>query len=177
MRYLLPLALALLLGGCDPSSRDASTSTPSRVDTLSRHSDGSPERVSILRGDSVIERRTYRPSGLLSKRVVGDSVQTYFDLHDPDSAAVLQDYLRGRWRNLSADTTRDQASVFYVFDPDRLVFENASRVPLESLDVTYEDDRRLVTDRGMSVRPDIASFDTMRVTGYLLVRTSPSDSL
>lgn len=147
------------------------------MDTLSRYADGSPKRVSVLREDSVTERRTYRQTGRLSKIVRGDSIQTYFDLHDPDSADVLRDYLHGRWRNLSADTSREQASVFYVFSPDRLVFENASRAPLESLDVTYENNRRLVTDRGLSVRPEIASFDTMRVTGYLLVRTAPPDSL
>jgi hypothetical protein len=104
-------------------------------------------------------------------------VQTYFDLHDPDSAAVLQDYLQGRWRNLSADTSRDQESAFYIFDNDQLTFENPSRSPLESVGIEYEADRTLTTEEGMSVRADIASFDTVRVTGYTLVRLPPPDSL
>jgi len=176
VRYILPLVIGLLLGACTSSNRDASSSQQTTLDTLSRYRDGTPKRVTLQRGDSTIERRTYRHTGTLRKVVRADSVQTYFDLHDPDSAAILEDYLQGRWRNLSADTSRDQASVYYIFDTERLTFENATRVPLESLRVTYEDDQTLVTDEGMSVRPEITSFDTVRVTGYTLVRLPP-DSL
>jgi hypothetical protein len=171
-RFALTVLIALLLGACARTTEEAQPVR--RVDTLARHPDGAPEVVEVSRGDSVIERRTYRPSGLLSKVVAGDSVRTYFDLNDPDSAAVLRDYLQGRWRNLSADTARPQESVFYVFGDDRLTFENVDQDPLESLDVTYEDNRTLVTGTGMKVRADIASFDTVRVTGYTLVRRPDS---
>jgi hypothetical protein len=132
--------------------------------------------VAISQGDSVLERRTYRATGTLLRVDDGDSVRGYFDLHDPDSAAILKDFLRGRWRNLSADTASADASVFYVFEPDRLTFENATRTALESLRVEYEDDRTLTTEYGMSVQPEIAAFDTVRVTGFTLVRRPPVDS-
>lgn len=176
-RFFLLLAATVLLGACTSSTRDASEPPLRRADTLSRYDDGTPKLVAISQGDSVLERRFFRPTGTLLKIVSGDSVRTYFDLHDPDSAAILQDYLQGRWRNLSADTTQDQASAFYVFEPERLTFETSSRAPLESLTVTYEDDRTLTTEGGMSVRAEIASFDTVRVTGYTLVRRSPADSV
>lgn len=148
-----------------------------QVDTLSRFADGTPKEVTVQRGDSIVERRSYRPTGLLRKVVTADSVRTYFDLHSPDSAAILKDYLQGRWRNLSADTSQAQSSAFYVFRNDQLTFESPTRAPLESLSVTYKDGRTLVTDEGMSVRAEIASFDTVRVTGYTLVRLVPPDSL
>lgn len=147
------------------------------MDTLARHPNGTPETVAVQRGDSVVERRKYRRTGRLRRVATADSVRTYFDLHDPDSAATLQDYLLGRWRNLTADTSREQSSAFYIFDSDRLIFENPSRTPLESLRVEYQDNQTLVTEDGLSVRPQIASFDTVRVTGYTLVRLSPADSL
>ena len=167
----------LLLGACTRRASEEASVTGRQTDTLARYEDGTPQVVTVSRNDSVLERRTYRFTGRLSKVEVGDSIQTYLDLHEPDSAAVLQDYLRGRWRNLSADTSNAQSSAFYVFAPDKLTFENPSRTPLESLDLTYEDDRTLVTGKGMRVQADIASFDTVRVTGYTLVRTPPSDSL
>ena len=177
MRFLLPLTLGLLLVACGPSGRDTSPTPQIRADTLSRYSDGTPREVALQRGDSVIERRTYRPTGLLQTVVTSDSVRTYFDLHNPDSAAILKDYLQGRWRNLSADTTRPQSSAFYVFRDDELTFESPSRTPLESLSVSFEEGRRLVTEEGMSVRADISSFDTVQVTGYTLIRLPSSDSL
>lgn len=177
MRRFLPFLLTVLLVGCSSPSQDASVEPETQTDTLSRYGDGSPKVVTLSREDSVLERRTYRRTGRLSTLESGDSTQTYFDLHDPDSAAVLRDYLQGRWRNLSADTTRDQASAFYVFDTDRLTFQNPSRKPLESLEVSYENDRTLVTEDGMRVQAEIASFDTVRVTGYTLVRRPPADSL
>lgn len=172
----LLLVGVLLLGACTRRSPQETSDTGRQTDTLARYADGTPQVVTVARGDSVLERRTYRPTGRLSKVEAADSVQTYLDLHEPDSAAVLQDYLRGRWRNLSADTSNAQSSAFYVFTPDELTFENPSRLPLESLDLTYKDGRTLVTGNGMTVQADITSFDTVRVTGYTLVRI-PADSL
>jgi hypothetical protein len=172
-----PLALllsVLVLAACTRSPSDSPSEAGRRTDTLSQYDDGTPQRVVVAQGDSVLEQRTYRPSGRLSKVVAGDSVRTFLDFYEPDSAAVLRDYLQGRWRNLSADTSRPQSSAFYVFENDRLTFETPSRTPLESLSVTYEDGRTLVTDEGMSVRATIAAFDTVRVTGYTLVRLPDS---
>ncbi len=176
MRYLLPLFLGLLIGACTSTNRDAPSPQQARLDTLSHHQNGTPKNVALQRGDSTLERRTYRHTGTLRKVVRGDSVETYFDLHDPDSATVLKDYLQGPWRNLSADTSRDQSSAFYIFEDDLLTFETPDGAPLESLRVEYEDERTLRTYEGMAYQADIASFDTVRVTGYTLVRL-PSDSL
>jgi len=170
------LALSLLLAACSGSTRDSSRPQQLRLDTLSRYADGTPQNVTVRRGDSVLERRSYRPTGRLRSVTTPDSVRSYFDLHPADSAAVLRDYLQGRWRNLSADTG-PRSSVFYVFQDGRLTFEASDRTALESLQVTYKDHRRLVTNEGMSVRARIASFDTVRVTGYTLVRLAPPDSL
>lgn len=178
MRYAASLlALSLLLAACSGSTRDSSRPQQTRVDTLSRYADGTPQNVTVRRGDSVVERRSYRPTGRLQTVTTPDSVRTYFDLHNPDSAAVLKDYLQGRWRNLSADSARPRSSVFYVFQDDRLTFKASDRTALESLQVAYKDHRRLVTNEGMSVRARIADFDTVRVTGYTLVRLAPPDSL
>lgn len=175
MRVSLVLLFGLLLTGCT-GSPDAPSSPERRQDTLALFPNGTPRVVTVSRGDSVLERRTYRPSGRLERVEAGDSIQTYFDLHNPDSAEVLKDYLLGRWQNLSADTSRSQSSAFYLFEPDQLIFENPSRVPLESLGVEYQNHRTLTTKNGMKVQADIASFDTVRVTGYTLVRLPP-DSL
>ena len=176
MRPSVLLLAILFLGACTSSPPDAPEQPERRADTLARYGDGAPKVVAISQGDSVLERRTYRPTGRLFRVEGGDSVRTYFDLHDPDSAEVLRDYLRGRWRNLSADSSRSQASVYYVFGPDRLTFENAARDALESLSVEYQNERTVTTEYGMSVRPEIAAFDTVRVTGYTLVRQPPADS-
>ena len=170
-------AVLLLLTACTRSAQNPAGAPVRQADTLSRHGDGTPKVVAISRGDSVLERRTYRATGTLLRVVAGDSVRTYFDLHDPDSAAILKDYLQGRWRNLSAETDDENASVYYAFAPDRLTFENASRDTLESLTVQYEDERTLTTEHGMSVEADITSFDTVRVTGFTLVREAPPDSV
>ena len=176
MRLTLLGSLLLVATACSsPSSTDSGS--PVLRDTVSYHANGSPKLVHVQQDDSVLSRQTYRPTGTLRRVVTADSVQTYFDLNDPDSASVLKDYLQGRWRNLSADTTSDRASAFYIFDGDNLIFENAAAKQLETLSVTYNDKRRLVTETGMTVRPAINSFDTVEVTGYTLVRHPPSDSL
>ena len=177
MRFSLFFLAGLLFVACSPEPQDTARAPAVQKDTLSYHTNGVPKEVAIRRGDSVLERRTYRHTGMLSRVETTDSVQGYFDLHNPDSAAVLRDYLHGRWRNLNADTSRDQASAFYIFEEEQLTFENPTRRPLESLGVTYKNNRRLLTDEGMSVQADIASFDTVHVTGYTLIRTPPADSL
>jgi hypothetical protein len=178
VRYVVLFLLGVALTACspDPSGNGAQPQEQPRLDTLSYHDNGAPKTVTVQRGDSVLERRTYRTTGTLFRLTEAGSTQTYFDLHDPDSAATLQDYLQGQWRNLSADTSRDQSSAFYTFTSDRLTFESPSRTPLESLGVEYQDDRTLLTNEGMSVRPEIVSFDTVRVTDYTLVRLPPPDS-
>lgn len=176
-----PLLCVLLVGflclGCRADDQAASTDTGPQTDTLSYYDNGTPEQVTVQQGDSVVERRHYRKTGIVEKIVAGDSVQTYFDLHDPDSATVFQDYLHGHWENLAADTSREQASAFYVFGKNQLTFESQDRRPIESLGIEYKNNRTLVTDDGMSVQATITSFDTVHVTGYTLVRRSPSDSL
>lgn len=157
--------------------RDALQSSDQRRDTLALYADGTPQQVAVYQGDSIVERRTYRRTGILERVETSDSVQTYLDLHSPDSATVLEDYFQGRWRNLSADTSRERPTAFYVFGRDQLRFEDPSRAPLETLGVQYNDERTLVTEDGMSVRPHIRSFDTVQVTGYTLVRHPPADSL
>lgn len=174
MRPFVLAVLSILLTGCTGSPE--APSSERRQDTLAQFSDGTPRIVVVTRGDSTLKRRTYRPTGRLERVESEDSVQTYFDLYDPDSSAIFKDYLQGRWRNLSADTSRAQASAFYHFDADQLIFESPSRAPLESLSVEYQDRRELVTENGMTVQADITAFDTVRVTGYTLVRLPP-DSL
>ena len=177
MRLLPALFVsALVFISCTRSPQDSAVEPARQADTLSRHGNGAPEVVVISQEDSVLERRTYRSTGMLREIAAGDSVRTYLDLHDPDSAAVLQDYLQGRWQNLSAEQSDEDASVYYAFTPDRLTFENASRDTLESLKVKYEDGRTLTTESGMSVTPEITSFDTVRVTGFTLVREAPPDA-
>lgn len=172
---LLLVGLACL--GCRADQQDPSTTDGPQTDTLSYYEDGAPKQIAVRQGDSVLERRYYRTTGRVEKIKTDDSVRTYFDLHDPDSADVLQDYLQGHWRNLAADTSQARASAFYIFDDEQLTFESPDRTMLESLGVEYENDRTLVTDDGMSVEATIISFDTVHVTGYTLVRTSPPDSL
>lgn len=172
---LLLIGLACL--GCRADNQDPSTTQGPQTDTLSYYENGAPKQIAVRDGDSLLERRHYRTTGRVEKIETADSVQTYFDLHDPDSAAVLQDYLQGRWRNLAADTSRAQASAFYIFEDEQLTFESPDRTKLESLGIEYQNDRTLITDDGMSVETTIISFDTVHVTGYTLVRTTPSDSL
>lgn len=176
VRFLIALLLCVALAACTPSSKEVAPHRV-RVDTLSHYQNGNPKRVTVQQGDSMLEHRAYRHTGTLHQVVTADTTQTYFDLHDPDSAAVLKDLLQGRWQNLSADTSRDETSAFYIFEEDRLHFEDPSRVPLESLSVTYKNDQTLVTETGMSARIELLSFDTVRVTGYKLVRLPLPDSL
>lgn len=171
------LLVGLVCLGCRAENQEQSTTEGAQTDTLSYYENGTPKQIAVRQEDSVLERRHYRTTGKIEKIETDDSVRTYFDLHDPDSADVLRDYLQGHWRNLAADTSWAQASAFYIFDDQQLTFESPDRTTLESLGVTYQNDRTLVTDDGMSVEPTIISFDTVHVTGYTLVRTSPSDSL
>lgn len=101
-------------------------------------------------------------------------MQTYLELHDPDSAAVLKDYLQGRWRNLTPDSSTSATSAYYIFDGETLTFETPEGTPLETVGVEYQKNRTLVTEEGMSVVATITHFDTVEVTGYTLVRTEAS---
>lgn len=172
MRPALSILLMglLFLVGCRSAEQESSAEFPRR-DTISYHSSGTPAIIQIQREETGLERRTYRPTGTLQRIERGDSVQTYLDLHPPDSASVLKDYLQGRWRNLSADTSQSSASAFYVFDDEQLTFENPAGTPLESVDMQYENNRLLTTEEGMTVEATIIDFDTVEVTGYTLVRT------
>ena len=160
--------LSLWMTGCTPQG---TSEPPVQADTLTRHADGNAKLVEVRQRDSLIERRWYRPTGSLRRVERGDSVATYFELHSIDSADVLRDYMHGRWRNISADPTADNASAFYTFHGDSLVFTNPNGEPLEAIRIRYRPEQRLVTGDGIPVSADIADFDTVRVTGgYTLVR-------
>ena len=138
---------------------------------VSRYPDSTKKVVEVRTpDDSLLERRVFRPTGALRRVVRGDSVAGYLDLHDPDSARVLKDYLQGRWRNTSIDMSDSEASAFYLFKDESLTFRNPAGRRIETIDVRYDDHRTLVTGDGMPVSADIAHFDTVRVTGYTLVR-------
>lgn len=170
--FLLLLA-AGVLNSCSSPERPKQQNSPSRSDTVSAYANGVPKAVHRYKADTLVERRDYRPTGTLQRVERGDSLQTYLDLHDPDSAAVLKDYLQGRWRKRAVDSSDTTASAYYIFDGGTLTFENPSGTPLETVGVEYEKNRVLVTEEGMSVEATIIAFDTVEVTGYTLVRTNP----
>lgn len=167
----LLLLVILITCGCSSTENPESDQSSTRRDTLSTYSNGTPATVHRYRADSLVERQYYRPTGTLHRLERGDSIQTYLDLYNPDSAAVLKDYLQGRWRNLTVDSSTATTSTYYIFDGETLTFENPTGTPLESVDVEYQKDRTLVTEEGMSVVATIIDFDTVEVTGYTLVRT------
>lgn len=186
MRVLSRSAVWLaLLGGCFCISLWMTGCTPQgpsepvvQADTLTRHADGHAKLVELRQRDSLVERRWYRPTGSLRRVERGDSVAGYFDLHTIDSADVLRDYMHGRWRNLSADPTADNASAFYTFSEDSLVFADPDGELLEAIRIRYRPEQRLITEDGISVSADIADFDTVRVTGgYTLVRDDTTQRL
>jgi len=166
---LAALFLAVLLSACSPGS---SPPAPEPTETVvSRYPDSTRKVVEVRTpDDSLLERRVYRPTGALRRVLRGDSVARYLELHDPDSARVLKDYLQGQWRNTSVDMSDAEASAYYEFTEESLTFRNPSGRSIETIDVRYNDHRTLVTEDGMPVTADIAHFDTVRVTGYTLVR-------
>lgn len=167
------LLSSLVICGCSTKERPDSELARSRTDTLSEYPNGTAAAVHHYRADSLVEKRYYRPTGTLQRVERGDSLLGYLDLHDLDSAAVLKDYLQGRWRNLSVDSSTAATSTYYIFDGATLTFENESGAPLESVGVTYKKNRTLTTEEGMSVDATIIAFDTVEVTGYRLVRMNP----
>jgi len=168
------MLIGVLLTGCGPPPPDG-PAAGLRVDTLSRYADGRPRVVERRRSDSLVERRTFRPTGRLRSVARAGSVRSYLDLHDLDSAAVLRDYLQGRWRNTSVDSSAPNAGTYYLFEGDQLTFARASGAPIETIGIRYSDNRMLETEQGMTVRAEILSFDSVRVTGLTLVRR-PSES-
>lgn len=167
----LLLFVFLIACGCSPTDNPESVPLSTRRDTISTHPNGAPATIHRYRSDSLVERQYYRSTGTLHRLERGDSTQTYLELHEIDSAAVLRDYLQGRWRNLSADSSTTKTSAYYIFDGETLTFETPSGAPLERMNVEYQKDRTLITEEGMSVVATIIDFDTVEVTGYTLVRT------
>jgi len=167
-RFFLPLLITLLLVGCGGSESVPAEET--REIVVARYADSTRRVVNVMQGDSVVERRQYRPTGSVLRIERGDSVLTYFDIHDPDSSFVLADFMQGRWRNVSVDTTDPDASASYVFGKDSLTFRSPSDEPIETISIEYENFQTLRTGDGMPVSTEIVGFDTIRVTGYTLVR-------
>jgi hypothetical protein len=112
----------------------------------------------------------YRPSGRLQRFERGDSLRSFLGLHAIDSAAVFRDYLQGRWRNTSADSTQADANLYYVFRDDELTFETPSRASIETLGLQYRDGLTLETGSGSVFEATVTSFDTVEVTGLILIR-------
>jgi hypothetical protein len=159
--------LVVLLPGCIEEQPEATE----RVTEV--YPDSTPRVVEVVEGDSVVETRHFRTTGSLLRLERGDSVATYLDIHPVDSAYVLQDFLQGRWRSVGIDTTDSTASETYVFDENSLTFINPFGDPHESIGVRYDSLRTLYTESGTPVTAEIVAFDTVRVTGYTLVRQDP----
>ena len=162
----LALLAVLSLPGCGGGTEDMERTE--RV--VERFTDSTKKVVEVVEGDSVVERRTFRITGSVQTVERGDSVARYLDIHPIDSAYVLKDYMQGTWRNTSVDTTDPGASATYVFDDDTLTFRSPAGDTIESIRVDYGESRTLYTAEGMPVTASIAGFDTVRVTGYTLVR-------
>lgn len=166
---LLLLIGAALLSGCSRSGPPDPASPTESV--VARYPDSTRKVVEVRSPtDSLIERRVYRRTGALRRVQRADSTAGYLDLHDVDSARVLRDYLQGRWRNTSASMSNPTANAFYEFDDASLTFRTPSGNKLETIGVSYGTNRVLRTEDGMPVTARIASFDTVTVTGYTLVR-------
>jgi hypothetical protein len=143
-----------------------------QADTVARYPSGAPQMVEVRNQDSLVERRWYRSTGMVRRVERGDSVTGYLDLHTLDSSRVLRDYMQGRWRNTSADLGNTRASAFYTFSGDTLTFANPKGNPLETIRVDFRPGRLMVTEDGIPAPAEVASFDTVHVTGYTLVRDS-----
>jgi hypothetical protein len=161
---LLLAALLVVVAVC----REEAPEATERV--VEVYPDSTPKTVEMVRADSVVETRHFRATGSLMRVERGDSVATYLDLHPVDSAYVLQDFLQGRWRSIGIDTTDETASETYVFDENSLTFINPYGETHESIGVQYDSLRTLYTESGTPVTTEIVDFDTVRVTGYTLVR-------
>lgn len=169
---LLVLGVSLL--GCE-SSPPTPPPRAVQADTVARHPGGAPQIVERRRNDSLVERRWLRPSGMVRRVTRGDSIADYFDLHAIDSSAVLRDYMQGRWRNTSADLSNRGSSAFYTFSGDTLTFTNPEGRRLETIRIDFKPDRLMVTEDGIPAPAEVTHFDTVRVTGYTLVRENPVD--
>jgi hypothetical protein len=132
--------------------------------------DSSRKVVEKVQGDSVVAVERYRPTGSVMRIERGDSVQTYLDIHPADSAYVLKDFLLGRWRSIGIDTTDPSNSLTYIFRDGSLTFLNPQGKVNEQIGVRYDSLRTLYTEAGTPFTTEIVDFDTVRVSGYTLVR-------
>ncbi len=160
----LTASLLLLWTGC-------STEEPEITERVTDvYSDSSRKVVEKIQGDSVIAIERYRPTGSVMRIERGDSVQTYLDIHPADSAYVLKDFLLGRWRSIGIDTTDASNSLTYIFRDGSLTFLNPQGEVNEQIGIRYDSLRTLYTEAGTPFTTEIVDFDTVRVSGYTLVR-------
>ena len=160
----LTASLLLLWTGC-------STEEPEITERVTDvYPDSSRKVVEKIQGDSVIAIERYRPTGSVIRIERGDSVQTYLDIHPADSAYVLKDFLLGRWRSIGIDTTDASNSLTYIFRDGSLTFLNPQGEVNEQIGIRYDSLRTLYTEAGTPFTTEIVDFDTVRVSGYTLVR-------
>lgn len=169
MRYSLSsfalfLAGLLVIAGCGSGEPEVTD----RV--VEVYPDSSRKVVERVQGDSVVAVERYRPTGSIMQVERGDSIQTYLDIHPVDSARVLQDFLKGRWRSIGIDTTDAANSETYIFRDASLTFLNPFGEVNEEIGIRYDSLRTLYTERGTPFTTEVVSFDTVRVSGYTLVR-------
>ena len=162
-------ALLLFWSGCG----DAEPEITERVTEV--YPDSSRKVVEKVQGDSVVAVERYRPTGSVMRIERGDSVQTYLDIHPADSAYVLKDFLLGRWRSVGIDTTDESNSLTYIFRDGSLTFLNPKGEINEQIGIRYDSLRTLYTEAGTPFTTEIVDFDTVRVSGYTLVREGLED--
>lgn len=169
--FALAFAATLLLfwAGC----RDAEPKITERVTEM--YPDSSRKVVEKVRGDSVVAIERYRRTGSVMQIERGDSVQTYLDIYPADSAYVLKDFLLGRWRSIGIDTTDASNSLTYIFRDGSLTFLNPKGEINEQIGIRYDSLRTLYTEAGTPFTTEIVDFDTVRVSGYTLVRQGFED--
>lgn len=162
--FALLLAGLFVIAGCGSGEPEV---TDRVVDV---YPDSSRKVVERVQGDSVVAVERYRPTGSIMQVERGDSIQTYLDIHPVDSARVLQDFLKGRWRSIGIDTTDAANSETYIFRDASLTFVNPFGEVNEKIGIRYDSLRTLYTERGAPYTAEVVSFDTVRVSGYTLVR-------
>jgi len=174
-RSTLLLVSLLMTAGMIASGCGSQTETTRTERIVDRYNDSARRVVEIVRADTVVETRRYRRTGSLLQIERADSTADYLEIHSIDSAYVLKDYMLGRWTNVDADADDPNASATYIFGPNELTFRNPDGEVIESIGIEYDDLRTLYTADGMPVTAEIAGFDTVRVTGFTLVRDGFGD--
>jgi hypothetical protein len=157
-------ALLLLWSGCGAEEPEITE----RVTDV--YPDSTRKVVENVQGDSVVAVERYRPTGSVMRIERGDSVRTYLDIHPADSAYVLKDFLLGRWRSIGIDTTDASNSLTYIFRDGSLTFLNPQGEVNEHIGIRYDSLRTLYTEAGTPFTTEIVDFDTVRISGYTLVR-------